>query len=199
MPYALVIFDMDGTLTEDLLDFAAIRDEIGLTDGTPILESIAHLPDSQRGRAEEILARHELAAAEASQLHDGALEVLAELRQRGVKTALLTRNSRACTRIVLDRWGLQFDAIATRENPPYKPHPDAILHLVRQVGTTPELTLMVGDYLYDLQTARAAGVHGALLCLRDQGRRPSYADLATYCLPNLRALLDLLDAPAADR
>ena len=87
-PYALVIFDMDGTLTEELLDFAAIRAEIGLPEKAPILEHLATLPASERVRAEEILHRHEMVAAAKCRPQEGAAEVLAELKGRGVATAL---------------------------------------------------------------------------------------------------------------
>ena len=36
-----VIFDLDGTLTIPLLDFNRIRQEIGISDGFPILEALA--------------------------------------------------------------------------------------------------------------------------------------------------------------
>src|SRR5690349_13572337 len=93
MPYSLAIFDMDGTLTSERLDFAAIRRDIGLPAEGGIIELINALSPAQQKRALEILDRHEHEAASACELHDGALVVLAALRNRGIKTALLTRNS----------------------------------------------------------------------------------------------------------
>ena len=38
------IFDLDGTLTIAVHDFDAIRDELGLPAGEPILEAMSKLP-----------------------------------------------------------------------------------------------------------------------------------------------------------
>jgi HAD superfamily hydrolase (TIGR01509 family) len=196
MRYELVIFDMDGTLAEELLDFAAIRAEIGLPPELPILEEVAKLSAEAQVRAHEVLDRHESAAAETCRLHAGASETLGELRRRGVKVALLTRNSARCARAVLGRHGLMehFEWIATRETPPYKPHPDSILNIVRRLGALPERTLMVGDYLYDLQAAAAAKVDSALLCL-DGGELPPFAGSATYLIRSLWEVSDHVFRP----
>jgi HAD superfamily hydrolase (TIGR01509 family) len=188
--YALVIFDMDGTLTEELLDFAAIRREIGVPDGVGILEYISHLSGSRKSQAEEILHRHEIAAAGTCVLHEGALEILAALKGRGIRTALLTRNSSACAQSVLSRHRLSFDWVATRDHPPHKPHRDSILNITRHFAILPEQTLMVGDYLYDLQAARNAGVDAALVCHKT-GPAPDFARMATYVVRSLGALLEL--------
>lgn len=195
MAYQLVIFDMDGTLTEELLNFAAIRADIGLPPDLPILEQISHLAPDARARAEAILERHEMMAAAACRLHDGAVEVLETLGQRGVKTALLTRNSARCAQTVLGRHAIagHLSYVATREDPPFKPHPDSILNITRRLGIAPAQTLMVGDYLYDLQAAAAAGVDSALLWVRS-GTLPAFAVQATYVLKSLRDLLPLVRA-----
>src|ERR1035437_4162457 len=88
MKYRLAIFDMDGTLTEELLNFAAIRRDIGLPADGGIIEQIAKLSPQGQSLANEILHRHETAAAEVCGLNDGALHVVAALREKGVKTAL---------------------------------------------------------------------------------------------------------------
>ncbi len=191
MRFELVIFDMDGTLVQEMLDFDAIRREIGLPAGQPILEEIAKLSESQRRRAHEILDRHEMAAADGSVLHVGAVELLNTLHKQGVKTALLTRNSAACAQRVLTQHRLKLDFVATRENLPHKPHPDSILNITEHLGILPRQTLMVGDYLYDLQAAAAAGVDSVLLCVH--GKKPDFSDQATWCIGTLLELLPLVE------
>ena len=56
---------------------------------------------ADRRRCEEILLRHECEAAGRSELNDGAEYVLAELKRRGLKLALLTRNCRESVATVL--------------------------------------------------------------------------------------------------
>jgi hypothetical protein len=63
MRWRAIIFDMDGTLTRPLLDFAAIRADIALTADDPILETMARMAPDARQRAEAVLRRHEDAAA----------------------------------------------------------------------------------------------------------------------------------------
>jgi HAD superfamily hydrolase (TIGR01509 family) len=190
--YHLVIFDMDGTLSEEILDFEAIRQEIGVPAAMGILEHLTTLSNDARTAAEKILDRHENAAAAACGVHDGATRLLAELKQRGIQTALLTRNSLTNARMILSRHELNLDHLSTREDRPYKPHADSILNITRRFNIPVEQTLMVGDYLYDLQAAHAAGTDSALLCLRDGGKRPPFATMATYCIDCLMDLLPLI-------
>ena len=196
--YALVIFDMDGTLTEELLDFDLIRREIGVPMNVGILEHISRLSGEEMTRAEEILHRHEMAAAATCAVCDGALVVLAALRAEGIRTALLTRNSAACAKAVLSRHGLSLDYVATREHVPHKPHADSILNITRHFEILPEQTLMVGDYLYDVQAARNAGADSALLHM-DEGPWPEFAGQATYKVRHLREVLGLVLSSGVSR
>src|SRR4029078_11334709 len=102
-------------------------------------------------------------AAETCTLYAGAHDVLAALRSEGIKTALLTRNSLRSTTRILARHSLTLDHIATREDRPHKPNRYPILNIVRHFGVLREQTLMVGDYLYDLQAARRAWVRSVLI------------------------------------
>src|SRR3569623_562124 len=89
-----VIFDLDGTLTEPLLDFEAIRREVGIASGLPILEALESFDAEARARAEVILRRHEMDAIRAATLAAGCSAQLAQLAQRGIPVAILTRNVR---------------------------------------------------------------------------------------------------------
>jgi phosphoglycolate phosphatase-like HAD superfamily hydrolase len=205
--YALVIFDMDGTLTEERLDFGAIRREIGVPDAAPILEYILALPGEQRRRAEGILHRYEAAAAQTCIVRRGAPQILRALKRKGIHTALLTRNSDKCTRSVLARHGLTLDHVATRDDLPHKPHRDSIWNIMRRFsgpeaavgegrgngGILPEQTLMVGDYLYDVQAAANAGVDSVLLWRK--AVLPPFAAQATYVVRSLRQVLKIATGP----
>ena len=50
---------MDGTLTEPAIDFAALKDEMGIAADRPILEALAAMPPDARRRAQDVLHRYE--------------------------------------------------------------------------------------------------------------------------------------------
>jgi HAD superfamily hydrolase (TIGR01509 family) len=158
-----VIFDLDGTLAESLLDFDAIRAEIGLRPGLPILEQLADAMPEERARAEEIMRRHERAAIAEATLTDGCADLLAHLTALEIPMGILTRNVREVVETFARTFSFGFQAIYTREDGPHKPAPDGVLALCRQLGARPEETLTVGDYKYDVLAGRAAGCRTALL------------------------------------
>ena len=61
--FRAVLFDLDGTLAESRLDFDAIRAEIGLLPGLPILEQLAGVDPAERARAALLLDYDEAVTA----------------------------------------------------------------------------------------------------------------------------------------
>ncbi len=186
-----VIFDMDGTLTRQNLDFDLIRREIGLSQG-PVLEAIAKMPAQEAARAAAILERHEAVAAEACELQDGAAEVVEAIRSRAISVALMTRNSRRSVDVFLSRHRLAFDLIWTREDGPMKPTPEPVFRICARLDVRPADTWAVGDFHYDIICGARAGAKTVLLV--EAGReRPEYAAEADYVIADLRELLQHLD------
>jgi len=193
MSLRLVIFDLDGTLLASPLDFDAIRAEIGLPDGRPILEALQPLPPDERRRADAIIDRHEAQAVRASRLLPGAADLVAWLRGRGVQVALLTRNSRASVEEAARRHGLVFDAAVTREDHEPKPSPKGVRHLMAACDARTEETVLVGDFRFDVEAGTAAGVRTVAL----SAQPTDWAEEATWQAADLagvrRILADLLD------
>jgi HAD superfamily hydrolase (TIGR01509 family) len=187
-----VIFDLDGTLTLPSLDFDAIRREIGLPTHprTPILEAMEQMTPAARAAAEAIVCRHEELAARGSELQDGAAEVLAAIRQRGIPVAVHTRNSRLSAQTVFARHGLEVDWAHAREDGPVKPAPDSVLAICAQFGVSPRDTWVVGDYLFDIQAGQAVGATTVLMI--GDLPVPDYAAQANHVIRRLRELLTLL-------
>jgi len=159
-----VLFDLDGVVVQQCLDFAAIKREIfGSTDGF-ILERLQALSGGDRARADAILERHETEAAERCRPMDGAVAVLRWLHRHQVRLALVTRNSRKSVDLIQARFGLPFSAIVSREDAPPKPAPDPILLACRRLGLAPPEVLFVGDFEFDMVAGRRAGVRTVLLC-----------------------------------
>ncbi len=54
-PVRGVVFDLDGTLVDSRLDFEAMRRQMNLPKGAPLLETIAQLPSEQAADCWQIL------------------------------------------------------------------------------------------------------------------------------------------------
>ena len=92
-------------------------------------------------------------------LFDGVLDMLAELKARHHWLTVATGKSRAGLNEALQAVELRqvFDGSRTADETAGKPHPRMLHELMREFGTEPERTLMVGDTTHDLQMAVNAG------------------------------------------
>jgi HAD superfamily hydrolase (TIGR01509 family) len=193
MPIRAVIFDLDGTITQPYLDFDVIRQEIGLApDGSPILEAMEKMTPQQRQQAEAVLHLHEERAVAQSRLNPGARETLAALQQRGIPVGVLTRNRKCNAQAIADKYGLHFDGVVGREDGPVKPDSFGVLHLCQSFGVAPAETLLVGDYLFDLLCARAAGAVPVLIANHE--RASEFAAHADFTIKSLDEVLQIVDS-----
>ena len=191
MAIKAVIFDLDGTITEPYLDFDQIRLEIGLEkDFGPLLEAMERMSPSQRTEAEEILYQHEQTAIENSSLNVGAVETLDKLRSMGIHIGILTRNQRDNASAIARLHNLQFDAIVDRNDGPPKPDAFGVKHLCKHFKVAPSQTLVVGDYLFDLLSAAAAGAIAVLIKTSPESDR--FAEHADYTIESLTEIIEII-------
>jgi HAD superfamily hydrolase (TIGR01509 family) len=184
-----VLIDMDGTLTEPMLDFPRIKREMGIGD-QPILEALAALHGPERAAAEAVLHRHEEQAAAGSRLNPGCVELLDWLARRNIGVALITRNSAASVAIVVERHGLLIDLILTRADARPKPDPEALHLACRRLGVGERDAWMVGDGQYDVEAGAAAGVRTVWV---SHGRDPRpFAAEPWHSVQDLHELTQLL-------
>lgn len=179
-----VFFDLDGTVADTLVDIAvaldAARAEHGLEPvadpprvrtwighgarkliarslGTEDVdaEGVAEIMVTFRRVYRGISGRH-------SDLYPGMREFLADLRARGVKTALTTNKPREATDEFLSQCGVTelFDAVATPDDVGglTKPSPAMLFLAARLVDVAPARCLLIGDGDADIGGARAAGM-----------------------------------------
>jgi HAD superfamily hydrolase (TIGR01509 family) len=192
MTIKAVIFDLDGTITRPFFDFDAIREEMGLPpDSGPILEAMEKMTTRERKRAEDILASHENRAVNESTLNDSARETLDALRRRSISIGILTRNRRCNAEAIARKHNLAFDAIVDREDGPVKPDAFGVLKLCRRFAAAPAETLVVGDYLFDILSAKAAGAVAVLLKTHKECDR--FAAHADFTIDSLDKILDIID------
>lgn len=191
MSIKAVIFDLDGTITQPYFDFDAIREEIGLArDSGPILESMEKMTPQLRQRAEQILYNHEEKAVIESKLNNGTKRTLSALRAAGIYIGILTRNRRGNAYAIARKHNLKFDAVIGREDGPVKPDAFGVLQLCRRFGVEPKETLLVGDYLFDLMCAKAAGAFAVLLV--NHHRADDFAEHADFCIENITEILEII-------
>jgi phosphoglycolate phosphatase len=175
-PVAAVLFDLDGTLVDSGIDFGLMRwemlalaaevgcDVAGL-EGEDILVirdlacARAGDPTAIRERAEARLVAIEREALERATPVPGAAEVLAALRERGMRLGIVTRNCGEIAEESMRRWDLPHDVLVARENTPrVKPHPLHLWRAVAALGVSPAAAVMVGDGRMDVQAGKAAGL-----------------------------------------
>jgi len=181
-----VIFDMDGTLIDSRYDWVAIREALEI-EGHSIIDELNRLESPKREEKWELLRHFEHEASLTAEVKDGAVDLLAFLREKGVNTALVTNNSLDNVTFLLDRFNLAFDTVLTRDSGLYKPSGAPLLEVMRRLGVRPEQCMYVGDYLYDIQAGREAGC--GTVCLVFDRRFCAEADIS---FSDLRALLSYL-------
>ncbi|MCJ9703909.1 HAD-IA family hydrolase, partial [Bradyrhizobium sp. SHOUNA76] len=172
MPYALVIFDLDGTLADsfpwflrvvndiaDRFNFRRVADEdveglrqastreiLGRLD-VPLWKLPAIARHARRLKAE--------AAAEIS-LFAGVETMLRTLAENGVQLALVTSDSEANARDKLGEAAAlfsHFDCSASLFGKAAK-----FRRVIRRAGVEPAQVIAIGDEVRDIEAARAAGI-----------------------------------------
>jgi HAD superfamily hydrolase (TIGR01509 family) len=151
-----IVFDMDGTLIDSDYDWKAIRAELGV-NGASIVEHLNSFEGKERDEKWARLHQIEREATLAAGLHHGTRELLALLREKRLKTALVTNNSEENVSYLLRKFDLSFDAVITRDSGLYKPSGAPVAEAVRRLGVSPDRTLCVGDSPYDIAASRDAG------------------------------------------
>jgi HAD superfamily hydrolase (TIGR01509 family) len=165
------VFDMDGTLTVAVHDFPAIKRALGIPQAEDILQHLAALPEAEAQAKHAWLLEHERELAIGSVAAVGAVDLVRALHQRGCRLGILTRNAHELALLTLAAIGLgdcfdTADVIGRGEAIP-KPDPDGLRQLAERWGVPPGELVMVGDYRFDLDCARAAGAQGVLVNLPD--------------------------------
>lgn len=161
------VFDMDGTLTKAVHDFAYIRQQLEIPPTEDILAHLDALPAEQAAAKHRWLLEHELELAQNAQLAPGAKQLIAQLADSDCQLAILTRNAYQLALLTLQAVGLddffQPENILGREQAKPKPHPEGMLKIAQKWQVSPQRLTMVGDFHFDLRSAKAAGAKAILV------------------------------------
>jgi hydrogenase expression/formation protein HypE len=177
-----VIFDMDGTLVDSTYDWPAIRRALKVS-GSSIIDELNGLPEPERSARWAELEEIESRATDLAAVHAGAAELLDLLDAKGLSTALVTNNNEANTRRLLDRFGLRFTVVMTRDSGLWKPSGAPVAEAARRLEVPADRCLGVGDSHYDILAARDAGLR-AVCMLHDGASRHdgdlNFADIQAF-------------------
>ena len=156
------IFDLDGTLTLAVHDFKAIRNELGIPEGKPIVKTLMSLPEKESIPLQRKLNDIEKTLAQNSILAPGVKILLEILNKRNYNLGILTLNSKENAWITLDSLGLakffEKESVIGRWCTEPKPSPKGIFRILEYWKIKASEALIVGEYLYDLQVGRAANI-----------------------------------------
>jgi len=175
--FDLVVFDWDGTLYDSTALIvqsiqAACRDlgaevpddrRASYVIGLGLRAAMEHAAPGLEPERYPLLAErykhHYLCRQHALTLFPGVLEMLQALRRRNHWLAVATGKSRSGLDEALASAELDglFDGTRTADETQSKPHPQMLQELMREFGTEPERTLMIGDTTHDLELAANAG------------------------------------------
>lgn len=178
-----VIFDLDGTLLDTLDDIAdsinAMLNEFGykaidkervraiigsgakklIADALPVKVS----DEEFITRLETYNRIYNASGSPKTKLFGGIKEVLAELKKRGYKLAVLSNKPQHSTDKVAEKYlqGLGFDFIAGQSDKiKCKPDPAGALYVLQELGVKPENAYLVGDGETDVLAAINAKITG---------------------------------------
>ena len=181
MNYEAAIFDLDGTLVNSLDDLANSANDTLHAYGFPVHEVEAYryfVGNGSRKLIERILPeKHATDMAFVEQFmseykncyarnllqktkpYDGIMEMLEELRRRGIPMAVCTNKHQSAAEMLVKTLfphGIFQEIIGDQKGLPRKPDPQKVLRIMRNFGVMGEQTAYFGDTDVDMDTARNA-------------------------------------------
>ena len=184
----LVVFDLDGTLIDSRLDIANSTNDVLVSFGAdplPIDEVAAMVGDGAQmlvRRAMRAIGREFVPEAldrfrdiydrrllEHTRAYDGIAALLESIAPVA-SLAVLSNKPEMPSRRLLEALGLatHLREVVGGDTPGFarKPDPGGLLYLIAGAAAAPRTTMMVGDSMIDVETARRAG---ARLCVARYG------------------------------
>lgn len=209
-----VIFDMDGTLLDTLDDLTS-----AVNHAMEVLGYPARNREDVRnamGNGLEVLIRKSLPlnynetditvaikafksyyavhGDDATKPYDGIQMLLTVLKQRGIKTAVLSNKYEAAVLELADEYFPgSFDVIrGERNGVARKPAPDSLFSIMEELAVTPDQVIYVGDSEVDMQTGINAGVTAVGVTWGFRSRKTLEENGADYLVDRPEQLLELL-------
>lgn len=178
----LVLFDLDGTLTDSaegvVASFRHALAQVGaeapdgdlaaLVVGPPMHHTLTKL--GLGDRATEAIAAYRADYTSRgwamNTLYEGVTEVLADLRAAGVRLAVATSKTEPIALKILEHFGIaaEFEVIAgASPDGRRSKKSEVVAHALAQLQPLPEQVIMVGDRSHDIEGAAEHGIATVLV------------------------------------
>lgn len=185
MKYKLVIFDLDGTVLDTLGDLCnsvnyALKsynlperslDEVRTFVGNGIRRLIdLSVPENTALSVTDSVfdafkAHYKEHSSDNTKPYDGIAELLGELKEKGILTAVVSNKAHFAVKDLADRYfdGLFSYVSGEKEGIPRKPAPDMVQNAIEFFGVSSEDAVYVGDSEVDIMTAKNCGIDSIIV------------------------------------
>ena len=180
MKYSLAVFDLDGTILDTSEDLNCSLNDTLQKYGLPprsVAETKRFLGNGIRRLVElgagervspemlddmvaDFKAHYKIHCMDRTRPYEGIPALLAELRRRGMKTAVVSNKADFAVQELAERFfpGLFDAAVGEREGVKRKPAPDAVNEVLLRLNVPRENAVYIGDSEVDILTAKNAGL-----------------------------------------
>lgn len=178
--YKAILFDLDGTLLNTLDDLTCAcnyalslygypsrtKEEVNSFVGNGIFSLVEKAINGDHSIINDVynsfLKYYNTHSMSKTSPYDGVCELLAELKRREIKLAVVTnKNHLVAKKIVAHYFKDVFDlVVGEKENIKKKPNPDMCELAIQSLNVSKEDCLYIGDSEVDVLTAYNAGIDG---------------------------------------
>ena len=169
-----LVFDFDGTLARQTIDYDVMRSEavramerfVTLPEDAakmPTMELLAQIGTATgmarkaRDAALDAVKNVEIAASESSALFPFVRPMLSALPKLGIKAAIITRNCEEAVRAVFPDVSDHMPLFTRDDVIRVKPHPEHLNAALSALYALPKKTIMVGDHPMDVAVGKKVG------------------------------------------
>jgi|SRR5690625_4415938 len=204
-----VLFDLDGTLVDsnELIQksfeytfhyygYSFTKEEILQFNGPPLLKTFTDLnPELAEEMINTYRKHNHKYHNEYVKLFPNVKETLEKLQENEIRMGIVSAKMRDGVELALDVTGITqyFDSIVSIDdvrNP--KPHPEPVLKGMKDLDSTPEETIMVGDNYHDIESGKNAGSKTVAVAWSLKGEEYLQKFNPTYMVKDMCELLPIV-------
>ena len=196
MAHAVAAHRQDLDLTEDAV--GQVVDQMLLRVGVPLEDIMLETAGQDQQLATQLVQTyrsHNHSIVPDMPLFAGCIEILKKLRESGRTLGIVTSKSEHATRLSVESHDLEqyFSVIIARDHTQnHKPHPEPLQKAMQILNKEPGETAYVGDSVFDMEAARAAGCLEIAALWGAHDRNKLLGTSPALKLENLEELLDRL-------